>query len=164
MSIPDDGSAVYRRYLAAMVVHGHAGAESVAMGATDFQALNLVGLAGAMSAGDLARATGLTTGATTRLIDRLERGGYVRRVPDPADRRRVAVQLVAEPTGLDAALAPVRGAIADVLAGYTPEQLATLFDWFRRAAAVYEKATADLMATHRDGSTTGSRSKEDVTR
>ena len=37
---------------------------------------------------------GLTTGAVTRVIDRLEQAGYVRRVPDPADRRRVIVEVV----------------------------------------------------------------------
>ena len=39
---------------------------------------------------------GLTTGAATRLADRLERGGYVRREPDPADRRRVVLTVVPE--------------------------------------------------------------------
>ena len=51
---------------------------------------------GATTAGRLAEITGLTSGAVTRVIDRLEQAGYVRRVPDPADRRRVIVEVVPE--------------------------------------------------------------------
>jgi DNA-binding MarR family transcriptional regulator len=45
------------------------------------------------TAGELAAATGLTTGAITAVIDRLERAGYIRRRPDPADRRKVRLRL-----------------------------------------------------------------------
>ena len=51
---------------------------------------------GATSAGKLSEITGLTSGAITRVIDRLEQAGYVRRVPDPTDRRRVIVEVVPE--------------------------------------------------------------------
>src|SRR5213075_2460836 len=51
---------------------------------------------GATTAGKLSELTGLTSGAVTRVIDRLEQAGFVRRVPDPADRRRVVVELVPE--------------------------------------------------------------------
>ena len=51
---------------------------------------------GATTAGRLSEITGLTSGAVTRVIDRLEQAGYVRRVPDPADRRRVIVEVVPE--------------------------------------------------------------------
>ncbi|MFB7597461.1 MarR family winged helix-turn-helix transcriptional regulator [Streptomyces sp. NPDC056160] len=61
---------------------------------------------GSLTSGEPATRTGLTTGATTRVIDRLERAGYARRVADPADRRRVIVEPV--PEGL--------GRIEDVLA------------------------------------------------
>src|SRR5262245_65949795 len=49
---------------------------------------------GASTAGKLSEVTGLTSGAVTRVIDRLEQAGYVRRVPDPTDRRRVIVEVV----------------------------------------------------------------------
>src|SRR5215813_13186309 len=51
---------------------------------------------GATSAGKLSEITGLTSGAVTRVIDRLEQAGYVRRVADPTDRRRVIVEVVPE--------------------------------------------------------------------
>ncbi|GAB3148602.1 MarR family winged helix-turn-helix transcriptional regulator [Microbispora hainanensis] len=144
MSTPDDPGAVYRRYLSAVMLHGHAGAKAVGLGATDLYALNILGLGGAMTPGELGRRTGLTTGPTTRLIDRLEQAGYVRRAPDPDDRRKVIVELVAGPGGLDEALAPARRKIGAIVQGYSPEQQAVLFDYFARAADAYVEATAEL--------------------
>jgi DNA-binding MarR family transcriptional regulator len=51
---------------------------------------------GPKSAGELSRGAGLSSAATTTLIDRLERKGYVQRVRDGSDRRRVLVELSAE--------------------------------------------------------------------
>ena len=59
---------------------------------TDARCLDILDQQGSMSAGDLAEASRLTTGAITAVIDRLERAGYARRVPDPSDRRRVLVE------------------------------------------------------------------------
>src|SRR6476660_7809191 len=63
---------------------------------SDIEALAVLIDAGASTAGRLSELTGLTTGAITRVIDRLEQAGFVRRVPDPADRRRVIVEVVPE--------------------------------------------------------------------
>ncbi|GAB3658548.1 MarR family transcriptional regulator [Actinocorallia lasiicapitis] len=72
-------------------------AAKVGLNATDTQCINLLGAAGAMTPGQLAKAMSLTSGgAITALIDRLERAGFVKRVPDPADRRRVLVEPVPE--------------------------------------------------------------------
>ncbi|WP_066941836.1 MarR family winged helix-turn-helix transcriptional regulator [Microtetraspora fusca] len=144
MSTPENGGAVYRRYLSAVMLHGHAGAKAVGMGATDLYALNVLGLGGSMTPGELGRRTGLTTGPTTRLIDRLEQAGYVRRVPDPDDRRKIIVELVARPGGLDEVLAPARQKIGAIVQGYSPEQQAVLFDYFARAADAYLDATTEL--------------------
>ena len=63
---------------------------------SDVEALELLIDTGSSTAGKLSDLMGLTTGAVTRVIDRLEQAGYVRRVPDPADRRRVIVEVVPE--------------------------------------------------------------------
>ncbi|MDP4505936.1 MarR family winged helix-turn-helix transcriptional regulator [Nonomuraea turcica] len=144
MSTPEKAAAVYRRYLSAVLLHGHAGAKAVDLGATDLYALNILTLTGALTPGELGRRTGLTTGPTTRLIDRLEQAGYVRRVPDPGDRRKVIVEPVAAPSGLDEALAPAREKIGAIIQDYTPEQRAVLFDYFARAATAYQEATNEL--------------------
>src|SRR5216117_433660 len=63
---------------------------------SDIETLEALIDMGASTAGRLAELTGLTSGAVTRVIDRLEQAGYVRRVTDPADRRRVVVEVVPE--------------------------------------------------------------------
>lgn len=60
---------------------------------TDLHCLNLIENGGGLGAGDLAAQAGLTNGAVTGVLDRLERSGYARRVPDSADRRRVRVEV-----------------------------------------------------------------------
>ncbi|QKG22047.1 MarR family winged helix-turn-helix transcriptional regulator [Actinomadura verrucosospora] len=144
MSTPGPESETYRRYLSAVMLHGHAGARACGLGATDLYALNILDLAGAMTPGELSARTGLTTGPTTRLIDRLEEAGYVRRVPSPDDRRKVIVEPVGEPADLDRVLAPARRRIGEIIGGYPPEQRAVLFDYFARAADAYREAADDL--------------------
>lgn len=144
--MPPDASRIYRRYLSAVLLHGHAGAKACDLGATDLYALNILELAGAMTPGELGSRTGLTTGPTTRLIDRLEAAGYVKRSPDPGDRRKVIVEPVGRPAELDRVLAPARQKVGEILAGYSPEQLATLFDYFTRAAQAYQDAAEHLVA------------------
>ncbi|MEU5862886.1 MULTISPECIES: MarR family transcriptional regulator [unclassified Nonomuraea] len=144
-----DPSAVFRRYLGAMVLNSLAAAEAAGLNATDYYALNLLDLHGPLTSGELAVQTGLTTGATTRLIDRLEKGGFVRRVPDPADRRKVIVEAVAEPPGLDAVLAGTRSRLAGLVRAYSETERATLFDYFGRAASAYRDATDEIVSSRR---------------
>ncbi|HEX6673761.1 MAG TPA: MarR family transcriptional regulator [Actinomycetes bacterium] len=142
---PDAGT-VYRRYVTAVVLHGLASAEASGFNATDLYALSILELVGAMTSGELAARTGLTSGAATRLIDRLERRGHARRVADPADRRKVIIQPTDHPAEIEQALQPARRKIAEVLGGYSADQLATLFDYFTRAAEAYQGATEELRA------------------
>jgi DNA-binding MarR family transcriptional regulator len=129
------------------MLHGQAGARAVDLGATDLYALNILGLAGPMTPGELGARSGLTTGPTTRLIDRLEEAGYVRRAPVPGDRRKVIVELVGKPADLDEVLAPARRRIGEIIGGYSPEQREVLFDYFVRAAAAYQAAAEELRPT-----------------
>ncbi|MEW9555495.1 MarR family winged helix-turn-helix transcriptional regulator [Nonomuraea sp. NPDC050783] len=142
-----DASRAYRRYLSAVMLHGHASAKACDLGATDLYALNILELCGAMTPGELGARAGLTTGPTTRLIDRLERAGYVRRVPAADDRRKVIVEPVGRPARLDQVMAPARQKVGEILAGYSAEQLDVLFDYFGRAARAYQEA-AELLRSH----------------
>jgi DNA-binding MarR family transcriptional regulator len=76
-------------------VHQMDEAAHMAMGVngTDGRCLDLIDRGGPISAGQLAKDAGLTTGAVTAVLDRLEKKGYVRRRPDPDDRRRVLVEI-----------------------------------------------------------------------
>jgi DNA-binding MarR family transcriptional regulator len=114
-----------RRSGAVMQLLGAASAERIGINVTDLNCLNILALRGQMTAGELARATGLTTASITGVLDRLEEAGFVRRERDVHDRRRVVVHL--DPTrGLrDVApvFAPVVAAWRAVATQYTDEQL-----------------------------------------
>jgi DNA-binding MarR family transcriptional regulator len=69
-------------------------AARVGINSTDLECLDLLQLAGPITAGRMSAHSGLTTGATTAMIDRLERAGYVRRRRDPGDRRVVVVEVL----------------------------------------------------------------------
>jgi DNA-binding MarR family transcriptional regulator len=71
-------------------------AELLGINRTDLECLTIVERRGGVTAGELAEESGLTTGAVTGVIDRLERAGYARRTPDEADRRKVMVEVTPE--------------------------------------------------------------------
>ncbi|MDT0461820.1 MarR family winged helix-turn-helix transcriptional regulator [Streptomyces gibsoniae] len=157
MATPEDAAdehVVFRQYLDAVGLQGLASAEAAGLHTSEWYALSLITLEGGLTSGELATRTGLTTGATTRLIDRLERAGYARRAADPTDRRRVIVEPVPDALGrIEEVVGPARSHVAEVLARYTPEQRALLFDYFRRAAPAHRAATEEIRksATPRRG-------------
>ncbi|HET9082957.1 MAG TPA: MarR family transcriptional regulator [Candidatus Limnocylindrales bacterium] len=99
---------------------------------------------GAATAGKLSEVTGLTSGAVTRVIDRLEQAGYVRRVPDPTDRRRVIVEVVPDKVAnIQVTLDQVSDASAKEIRDYSDEQLELIADFLSRMESVArEEATA----------------------
>jgi DNA-binding MarR family transcriptional regulator len=90
-------SVASRRYMASYALFNQALADHLGLHPTDMQCLNLLSLEpGPVTTGRIAELTGLTTGSATRLVDRLERAGYVTRERDTADRRRVLVTTAPE--------------------------------------------------------------------
>ncbi|GHG74709.1 MarR family winged helix-turn-helix transcriptional regulator [Streptomyces griseocarneus] len=90
-----------------------------------------------VTAGELAGRAHVTTGAVTGILNRLERGGFVTRQPDPADRRRVRVAAVpAAAERVRAVYGPYYTLLAELFADYTPDEVAVLADWFTRAGAL----------------------------
>ena len=83
-----------RRFLSASDTFDEALANVLGLNSTDIRCVDLLDQHGTLTAGALADLAGLTTGAVTFLLDRLERAGFVRRVRDLHDRRRVLVELV----------------------------------------------------------------------
>ncbi|WP_037674661.1 MarR family winged helix-turn-helix transcriptional regulator [Streptomyces griseus] len=93
----DELSSVSRRYMASYALFNQAVADHLGLHPTDLQCLNLLTLEREpVTTGRVAELTGLTTGSATRLVDRLERAGYVVRERDAGDRRRVLVATVPE--------------------------------------------------------------------
>jgi DNA-binding MarR family transcriptional regulator len=102
---------------------------------TDYKTLGVLERLGAMSAGDIAQHTGLATASVTDLIDRLERKGFVRRVHDAADRRRVMVEPVAERVSAARPhFASTRQSLARLYEQYTDKDLALIADFLARNA------------------------------
>lgn len=129
------------------VLFSHAVAERVGMHPTDLECLGFLYESGPMPAGRLAEVTGLTTGATTRMVDRLERAGYVRREADGHDRRRVIVRPLLERGPAIATLfAPMQRTMAELYARYSDRELALILDFATRASAVAREQTARLRA------------------
>src|SRR5262245_23033256 len=136
-----------RRASAQGVLFGQAVADRLGINHSDLESLDLLRWAGPVTAGRLAELTGLTTGAVTRMIDRLERDGFVRREPDPADRRRVIVRPIPAAEQRVAPLyEPLGRAMQAVTDRYTDDQLAVLLDFSTRAFAVMQQETARLRA------------------
>jgi DNA-binding MarR family transcriptional regulator len=77
-----------RQHSTATVLFHHAVAERLGLGATDLKCLDLLRERGAMTGSELAAITGLTSGAITGVVGRLERAQYLHREPDPHDRRQ----------------------------------------------------------------------------
>jgi DNA-binding MarR family transcriptional regulator len=127
------------------VIYSHAVAGKIGLAASDLECLDVVVMGGAVTAGALARATGLTSGAITGVIDRLERAGFARREDDPADRRKVLVR--AEPAALqrfEPLYGPMAQGVERVMAAYDDDQLALLLDFLGRAHQAAVEATAML--------------------
>jgi DNA-binding MarR family transcriptional regulator len=102
---------------------------------TDYKVLGILERVGPMSAGQIARASGLAAASVTDLIDRLEGKGFVRRIRDEKDRRRVVV----EPAGdrVDAAralFASTRRSLAQLFARYSDRELSIIADFLGRNA------------------------------
>ena len=98
-----------------------------------------------MPAGALAEATGLTSGAITGLLDRLERAGLARRERSREDRRKVMVRLL---PAVERRVAPLFGpmekAVGATLSGYSDQELLLLLDFFRRASEAATVALSEL--------------------
>jgi DNA-binding MarR family transcriptional regulator len=82
-----------RQFIAGSILSNQQIADRVGLRLTDMQCINVLELMGSSTPGELARFTGLTTGGVTVMLDRLERGGYLKREPNPRDRRSVLVHL-----------------------------------------------------------------------
>jgi DNA-binding MarR family transcriptional regulator len=112
---------------------------------SDIETLEALIDMGASTAGRLSELTGLTSGAVTRVIDRLEQSGFVRRVPDPTDRRRVIVETVPEKVAeVQAMLNRIGSASADEISRYSDAQLALITEFLSRMEQVTREEATSL--------------------
>jgi DNA-binding MarR family transcriptional regulator len=121
--------------------------DTIGVNRTDMRLVDHLEREGRLTAGELAQATGLTTGAITTAIDRLERAGFAHRVRDPADRRRVYVELERQALATAGDLYAAHAEMAEELYGrYTEEQIQLLLEFITRSREFNERRAAELEA------------------
>jgi DNA-binding MarR family transcriptional regulator len=143
----DRYNRLHRDFAMAVIAFHEAGARHLGMTAAERKCAGLIAELGAVTPKDLAEATGLSTGAITGIVDRLERGGYARREPNPADRRSVIVR----PRNLDRLareslpiFASLTAAMDRLKARYTGEQRALILRHLENTTAVLREETAKV--------------------
>lgn len=112
---------------------------------TDLRALDLIGQAGVISPTALAVALGMSTGATSTVLDRLEAAGYARREPDPDHRRRTLVRQTARAEELgETIFAPViRGTLSEA-AAYPDSALVSISQFLSAHRALLTRYLTDV--------------------
>lgn len=117
---------------------------------TDLEVLDLILLRESVSAGDLAKATGLTSGSVTALLDRLEAKSLVIRERDEADRRRAIVRLNRAKTAMiEAAYEPRQKAMFDLWSQFDEQELQTVTDFLTRSLDLLVTVTAQIASLPR---------------
>lgn len=133
------GEAI-RRYQRGVDAVDEAAAGLFGINRTDLRALDALADSGPQPAGQLAELINLSAAATTTAIDRLERRGYIRRVRDTADRRRVLVEITEETARLAwQTMAPVVEEGARLLDDFSPAELAKLLRFMQAAGELTQR-------------------------
>jgi len=140
----------FRQMSTGAIMFHQAIADRLGLHPTDHKCADLIIRNGAMTSGRLAELTGLTTGAITGVVDRLESRGMVRRAADPRDRRRVIVEIVKN-DAVECRMRDLFQGISDgtraLLDGYSDAELALILDFVRRSNAMSHAETLKLRAS-----------------
>jgi DNA-binding MarR family transcriptional regulator len=129
-----------RKLSTRMVLFQQKSAHSLGVVLTDFKTADILNETGPLTAGELGKITGLSTGSVTALIDRLEQAGFVRREKDPNDRRRVMIVPVKEKhKHIKEYYASLNNDMAELCAQYTEEELSLIIEFIEKTIAIHEK-------------------------
>jgi DNA-binding MarR family transcriptional regulator len=143
----EDVGRLLRRYSTALVLLHHAVAERLGLGPTDHKCLDLLRERGAMSGSDLAAITGLTSGAITGVVARLERAGYLRREADSVDKRKQVLYASAERMpDIHAIFDPIRRDAAALLETFDAGARTAITEFLERSAELAYRHVALLRA------------------
>lgn len=120
---------------------------------TDIKCLDFLSEVHSATAGDLAKITGLTTGAITAVIDRLENAGFVKREADSNDRRKTIIRLIAGNPNYSGLVHNLFvNQIPNLLSEYKTEELKLIADWNVKMAAVFHGEIGKLKISKRKNS------------
>lgn len=107
--------------------------EKLGLNATDHKCLDFLMNSGPVTAGRLAELTGLTTGAVTNVIDRLEQGGYIVREKDPSDRRKVVVKpVLSQVHSISPLFESVMRRTLQIMSQYDERETGVILDFIRQ--------------------------------
>jgi DNA-binding MarR family transcriptional regulator len=130
----------------ATVMYHTAVAAKLGLSASEEKALDLLERSGPLTAGELARQSGLAPASVTGLINRLEQKGFARRIQNPSDRRSILVEVDVE--RMYARVAPLFAnwvrSLEELYAGYSDEQLEVILHFLTEAARRQQEATTRL--------------------
>jgi DNA-binding MarR family transcriptional regulator len=144
-------NAAMRDVSAQGVLYSQAVADRLGINSTDLECLDHISR-GQLTAGRLAQLTGLTSGAITGIIDRLERAGLARRERDADDRRKILVRaLPAVSERLAPLFTPMERAAMAVLSNYRDDELALFLDFLIAARAAALSALSRLRTLPQPG-------------
>lgn len=138
------------RLSTATVLFHTAIADRLGVSATEVKCYSILRQSGPLTAGELGERVGLTTGAITGVVDRLERAQLVQRRRDPGDRRRVVLEVLSNPEHeqlLTQLYAPLGRAIDELVSSYGAAEQATIADFIGKATKVLEAETARLRSS-----------------
>lgn len=134
-----------RKLSTAAVMFHAALAETQGLGATDGKALDLIERFGPLTAGDLGERAGLAPASVTGLVDRLERRSLVHRIKDPADGRRVLIELDrAAVSALQPLFSDLVVTMRALAAEFSDDELAAILRFLEEAARRQTEATTRL--------------------
>jgi DNA-binding MarR family transcriptional regulator len=138
-------TTILRRMGAASALHSQAIAKRAGLASVDLECLDMILLAGPVTAGQIMEHTKLTSGAVTGLIDRLARKGYVERAADPQDRRKVIVRIVPEAIRpLQELFAPMAERSAALMRQYSAEELTLIAGFVEKGTAIALERAREL--------------------
>jgi DNA-binding MarR family transcriptional regulator len=142
------GQEMGREIGARTILFHQAVANIAGVSITDMKCLDYVDRGGDVTAGDLARLTGLTTGAITAAIDRLEKAGLARRERSKTDRRKVFIRTARSP--ISEKIAPIFDALGkgaqQLATRYTTRELEIIKDFGERSIEMMRRHTEAVHA------------------
>lgn len=126
-------------------------ADHLGLHTTDHKCLDIVNEHGQVTAGQLAEMTGLTTGAITAAIDRLEKARLAKREFDPNDRRKVIIKVLPDhiPEIRKLFASSLKQPLQKVLSRYTNEQLTIILNYITDLIEMHEESSRHLRRTRR---------------
>ena len=146
--VPQELTQELRQFTGLAASFFRAAAARLGMTVTDLQVMDILESTGPSTAGQLADLTGLTTGAITGMLNRLEETGLVHRERDPNDGRRVIVRLSRdkdEMQKIDSIFASLGKAWDELASDYNDEQIAFLLEFLKRSNALSRQEIIRLL-------------------